>query len=120
MKKKSTSKSAFFNLRVLLASVLCLGGIFVALLGMGAFSSVFAQAKGAKNSGSSKQDAPGTQTSDVVHMVGPAFIKSLRDLPYVPNEGETGAPLMRYPHGTAQPEAAQPEYPNSQSLLTRI
>ena len=38
MKKKSTSKSAFFNLRVLIASLLCLFGVFVALLGSGAFS----------------------------------------------------------------------------------
>jgi len=48
MKKKSTSQSAparrnlgeggFLNLRVLLASVLCLVGVFIALLGFGAFS----------------------------------------------------------------------------------
>ena len=38
MKKKSTSKSAFFNLRVLIASVFCLFGVFVALLGSGAFA----------------------------------------------------------------------------------
>src|SRR5438046_10753989 len=66
MKKKSTSQSAFFNLRVLIGSVLCLTGIFVAMLGMGTFSSAFAQRRGATN-----QDAPGTQTPDVVRMVGP-------------------------------------------------
>src|SRR6266481_4297868 len=38
MKKKSTSQSAFFNLRVLVAVVLCLVGVFVALLGSGAFA----------------------------------------------------------------------------------
>jgi len=48
MKKNSTSQSArarhslgeggFYNLRVLLASVLCLVGVFMALLGFGAFS----------------------------------------------------------------------------------
>ena len=37
MKKKSTSKSAFFNLRVLIASVLCLFGVFVALIGFGLY-----------------------------------------------------------------------------------
>src|SRR3989442_4457099 len=31
MKKNSTSQSAFFNLRVLVASLLCLTGVFVAL-----------------------------------------------------------------------------------------
>ena len=48
MKKKSTSQSAparlspgeggFFNLRILLASVFSLAGVFIALLGFGAFS----------------------------------------------------------------------------------
>src|SRR6266516_5875895 len=32
MKKKSTSQSAFFNLRVLIAAVFCLGALAVALL----------------------------------------------------------------------------------------
>jgi hypothetical protein len=44
MKKNSTSQSAFFNLRVLLASVFCLAGVFVALLGFGMFSNASAQA----------------------------------------------------------------------------
>src|SRR4029077_7083145 len=47
MKKTSTSQSAFFNLRVLLASVLCLVGVFIALLGSGAFSNASAQANAA-------------------------------------------------------------------------
>jgi hypothetical protein len=38
MKKNSTSQSAFFNLRVLLASVFCLAGVVLALLGFGTFS----------------------------------------------------------------------------------
>src|SRR6266403_4680784 len=86
MKKKSTSKSAFFNLRVLIASVLCLFGVFVALLGSGAFAQT-------KSTGASQQparsnatqDAPGTQTPDVVRMVGPVRLdQDLRSLPYVP------------------------------------
>ena len=44
MKKKSTSQSAFFNLRVLLGLVLALAGVFLALLGFGAFSNASAQA----------------------------------------------------------------------------
>ena len=80
MKKKSTSQSAFFNLRILIAAVFCLAGVAVALFGMGAFSNVFAQAKGAKTN----QDAPGTQTPDVVRMVGPVRLdQDLRTLPYV-------------------------------------
>src|SRR6266446_3965166 len=86
MKKKSTSKSAFFNLRVLIASVLCLFGVFVALVGSGAF----AQTKGTKASqqrprSNATQDAPGTQTPDVVRMVGPVRLdQDLRSLPYIP------------------------------------
>jgi hypothetical protein len=37
MKKKSTSKSAFINLRVLIASVFCLLAVFVALAGFGLY-----------------------------------------------------------------------------------
>ena len=86
MKKKSTSQSAFFNLRVLSASVFCLLGIAVAL---------FAQGKGPKqiqqtNRSTARQDAPGTQRPDVVQMVGPVMLNAdLRNLPYIPNEGET-------------------------------
>ena len=43
MKKKSASQSAFFNLRVLIASVLCLFGVFVALVASGVFSNASAQ-----------------------------------------------------------------------------
>jgi photosystem II stability/assembly factor-like uncharacterized protein len=45
VKKKSTSQSAFFNLRVLIGLVVFLAGVFLALLGFGAFSNVLAQAK---------------------------------------------------------------------------
>ena len=110
MKKKSTSKSAFFNFRVLIASVLCLFGVFVALVGSGAF----AQTKATKASqqparSNTRQDAPGTQRPDVVQMVGPVhdepgFAKhslcsgqkgneERRLTRYVPlNTGQTSAP----------------------------
>ena len=83
MKKKSTSQSAFFNLRILTASVFCLLGIAVAL---------FAQGNGTKQTQQSTrsngaQDAPGTQKPDVVQMVGPARMdQDLRNLPYVPSK----------------------------------
>src|SRR5882757_9592086 len=97
MRKKSTSQSAFFTLRILIAAVCCLAGVAVALFSMGAFSNVFAQAKEAKTN----QDAPGTQTPDVVRMIGPVRLdQDLRTLPYVApkkelEEGER--PLKRYP-----------------------
>ena len=91
MKKKSTSKSAFFNLRVLIAAVFCVTAVVVALLAMGAFSSAVAQSKGAKNNQSAKnQDAPGTQTPDVRQMVGPVRQdQDLRRLPYIPGKEES-------------------------------
>src|SRR5260370_25521989 len=107
MKKKS-SQSAFFNLRVLIGLFVFLAGVFLALLGSGAFSSAFAQAKGAKNNRSTTQAFPGTQTPDVVQMVGPVALNmDLRELPYVaPKEEFEERVLTRYPHGTAQAGAS--------------
>src|SRR5438552_2577386 len=99
MKKISTSKSAFFNLRVLIASVLCLFGVFVALLSSG----VFAQTKGPKQAGATgRQDAPGTQIPNVTQLVGPVRMNmDLRDLPHVPPGPKISRPLMmRHRHGT--------------------
>src|SRR5215831_4365337 len=111
MKKKSTAKSAFFNLRVLTACVFCLFAIAVAL---------FAQGKSSKQAqqttrSTGAQDAPGTQTPDVIRMVGPVHLdQDLRTLPYIPqkprdeerrltryvplNMGQTSAPSR---HGTS-------------------
>src|SRR5262249_24502527 len=47
MKKKSTSQSAFFNLRVLIGLFVFVAGVFLALVSFGAFSSLFAQDQGA-------------------------------------------------------------------------
>src|SRR5438132_269025 len=104
MKKKSTSQSAFVDRRVLVGSVLGLPGIFVAMLGMGGFSSVFAQGRGANTN----QDAPGTQTPDVVRMVGPVRLdKDLRDLPWVaPKAPHEEQPLYRHPRPTQPPQTS--------------
>src|SRR5206468_6599035 len=42
MKTKSTSQSAFFNLRVLIALFMVLAGVFLALVGLGTFSGLTA------------------------------------------------------------------------------
>src|SRR6266576_2577073 len=42
MKKKSTSQSAFFNLRVLIGLFTVLAGVFLALIGLGTFSGLTA------------------------------------------------------------------------------
>ena len=49
MKKKSTSQSAFFNLRVLIGLFVFLAGVFLALLSFGFFSSAKAQSPKAGN-----------------------------------------------------------------------
>ena len=122
MKKKSTSKSAFFNLRILIASVFCIVAIFVALLGMGAFSSAFAQRQGPKTN----QDAPGTQTPDVVRMVGPVRLdRDLRDLPWVaPKAEHDEQPLYRHPRPKQPPQTSSSSaiagLPHVQSLLQNI
>jgi hypothetical protein len=86
MKKKSTSKSAFFNLRILTASAFCLLGIVVALFAQGNRTKSVQQ----NNRPNRTQDAPGTQRPDVVQMVGPARLdQDLRKLPYIPGRGES-------------------------------
>ena len=97
MKKKSTSKSAFFNLRILIASAFCLVGIAVALFAMGNSAE-----PSNENSGPSRtQDAPGTQTPDVVHMVGPVEgIRICESFPTCPQRKISKREVMtRYPHG---------------------
>src|SRR5690242_6983995 len=106
MKKKSTSKSAFFNLRVLIASVFCLFAIGVAL---------FAQGKSSKQTlptnRNGAQDAPGTQSPEVRQMVGPVRLdQDLRNLPDVaPKKEFEERRLTRYPHlGTGQTSVPSP------------
>src|SRR6266403_1004483 len=104
MKKKSTSQSAFFNIRVLIAALFCLAGIAVAVFGTGAFSSAFAQGKNTRNNSAKNQAAPGTQTPEVTRMVGPVIVtQDLRKLPYIAPKPEfEERVLTRYPHGTGE------------------
>src|SRR5690242_14533996 len=89
MKTKSTSKSAFFNVRVLIASVFCVTGVFIGLGGARLYS---APAKAPPTTNS-----PGAP--NVVRMVGPVVMNTdLRNLPYVPEIGtEEGPRLTRHP-----------------------
>jgi hypothetical protein len=119
MKKKSTSKSAFFNIRILTASVFCLLGIAVAL---------FAQANRGKqtqqnNRSGTRQDAPGTQTPEVTQMVGPVRIGDLRTLPVVPSGPKIDRPLLKPGrHGTAARTESEETsaFPQFRSLLGKI
>src|SRR5260370_24171161 len=118
MKKKSTSQSAFFNLRVLIAAVFCVGALAVAL---------FAQTKSARptqqsNRSVGAQDAPGTQTPDVVRLMGPVIQNNdLRSLPYVaPNTEIEEKRLTRYPHPEIPSPTIQSDYPRFEALLKQI
>ena len=61
MKKKSTSQSAFFNLRVLIGLFITLAGVFLALLGFGAFS---AQAQQKYSAQAQQKYRPITKSTD--------------------------------------------------------
>ena len=62
MKKKSNSQSAFLNLRVFIGLFIALAGVFLALLGAGAFSSATAQSPNQNPGGQSDNLAQtGTQ-----------------------------------------------------------
>src|SRR6266481_1835021 len=118
MKKKSTSQSAFFNLRVLIAAVFCLGALAVAL---------FAQTKSARptqqsNRSVGAQDAPGTQTPDVVRLMAPVIQNNdLRSLPYVaPNAEIEEKRLTRYPHPEIPSPTNQSDYPRFETFLKQI
>ncbi|HKH19662.1 MAG TPA: hypothetical protein VKB53_01930, partial [Gammaproteobacteria bacterium] len=117
MKKKSTAKSAFFNLRILTASALCLLGIAVALFAQGNRARPVQQ----NNRSSQTQNAPGTQTPDVLQMVGPVRQdQDLRNLPYIPPRGESEeeGPRTRYPHpNTGAPPPESPTSPLLQRLM---
>ena len=113
MKTKPTSKSAFFNLRVLIASVFCVTGVFIAL---GATRLYSAPAKVQPTSNS-----PGGPK--VTRMVGPVVMPDLRSLPYVPaRELEEGPRLTRYPFPLSggPGKSRTSSYPHVQSLLKQI
>src|SRR6266487_2591488 len=61
MKKKSNSQSAFLNLRVFIGLFIALAGVFLALLGAGAFSSATAQSP-SQNPGSPSDNLAQTGT----------------------------------------------------------
>src|SRR5437667_7434447 len=118
MKKKSTSQSAFFNLRVLIAAIFCLGALAVAL---------FAQTKSARptqqsNRSVGAQDAPGAQTPDVVQLVGPLIQNNdLRRLPYVaPNAEIEEKRLTGYPNPEIPSPTNQSDYPRFETLVKQI
>src|SRR5215472_9984544 len=120
-KFSETNQSAFFNLRVLVGLFIVLAGLFLAFAGFGAFSNVFAQAQ--KNDRSATQDAPGTQTPDVVRLIGPVVQNTdLRDLPYIPPAPQILKQRLTAHSRPQLEEPAQSEssaFPQFQSLLEK-
>jgi hypothetical protein len=92
MKKKSASQSAFFNFRVLIASVFCLAGIFVALGGAGIYSAP------SKTQAQSDPAANSPSGPEVVQIVGPVRLdQDLRSLTYIaPKQRAEERRLTRY------------------------
>ena len=115
MKQKSTSQSAFFNLRVLIASLFCLAGIFTLLLAAGIYSDS-AKAQGTTPA----QHSSGLPT--LVRMVGPVHQdQDLRSLPYIPQSSEIEERrLTRHP----RPETGGPPpisgFAQFQSVLEEV
>jgi hypothetical protein len=117
MKKKSSSKSAFFNPRFLIGFIFCLAGVFVALLGFGLYPGGSALAQGPK------QNQTGSGGPEVVRLIGPVSQNvDLRALPYIAPKPEfEERVLTRYPHGTGQTgPAAQGTSAYVQQLLKSI
>src|SRR5215472_13472936 len=116
MKKKSTSNSAFFNLRVLTAAVFCLLGVAVALFAQGNRTKQTQQT----NPSRTQQDAPGTQRPDVVQLIGPVTMnQDLRNLPYVaPKQKEEERRLTRYPFPLSGHDA--PAGPGTSAYVQKI
>ena len=82
MKKKSASKSAFFNLRVLIGLVAVLAGVLLALLGFGTFSNASAQANVGGATGSGQDQEPNGQMT-VIPALHSDLSRPLREQPVV-------------------------------------
>ena len=82
-RRRQLGEGGFFNLRVLIASVFCFAGIFIALGGAGLYlGSSKAQAQPGSGSVAATGNSP--NGPDVVRLVGPVAVnKNLRDLPYI-------------------------------------
>src|SRR5262249_24526404 len=112
MKRKSNSQSAFLNLRVFIGLFVALAGVFLALLGAGAFSSATAQGIGQN---------PGNESSDNIVYAVPVgetvypnrFYGDLRFLPQVPPRPDYYRPEFPEPaHQSVLPQGVTAPEPN--------
>jgi len=110
MKKKSTSKSAFLNLRILIGLLVVLAGVLLALLGFGTFSNASAQANVGSSTSPGQDQVPNEQQvgqTTVIPALGYGVSAPLREQPLVlPQPGEEREPMstQRYLLNTGMPQ----------------
>ena len=104
MKKKSTSQSAFFNLRVLIGLFIVLAGVFLALVGFGAFS---AQA----------QQKPAITQSINLQLLPPGFDCASIDALGINKQENLRAGLIMIACGRAQGGGADSAFPAFSKLV---
>jgi hypothetical protein len=89
MKKKSASQSAFFNLRVLMGLLIALTGVFLALVGSGAFSNLLAQPRNPSRQSAKQQPLVRAQYRGVLPVVKFDISPPLRNIkPLPPKKGK--------------------------------
>ena len=82
--RRRLGEGGFINLRVLIASVFCLAGAFIAFVGAGIYLGS-SQAQAQPGPGSPAPAATSANGPDVVQLVGPVRSdQRLQDLPYIP------------------------------------
>src|SRR5216117_935349 len=111
MKKKSASRSAFFNLRVLIGLFVVLTGVFLALAGLGTFSaSAFSPAKAQQKKTKilNIQGLPPGFDCATIHEKGIDRMEGLR------------AGLIMIACGEATGGSASPSYPAFSQLLHKL
>jgi hypothetical protein len=121
-KRRRLREGGFFNLRVLIASVFCLAGVFIALVGAGLYlGSSEAQAQSGPRRAAVTANSP--NGPDVVRLIGPVAVNTdVRDLPYIPPSRHTPQQhVTRYPKGnTGSPRTAPSRFTQLSALITGI
>jgi hypothetical protein len=110
MKKKSASQSAFFNLRVLMGLFIALTGVFLALVGLGAFSNLLAQPRNPSRQPGKEQPVVRAQYRGVLPVVKFDISPPLRTMKPLPakectlRENEEQGPIPVGPVGPVVPD----------------
>jgi hypothetical protein len=122
MRKKSTSQSGFFKLRVLLAFVFCAAGIFIALGGVGFYlRSSNAQVQPGSESAAVTENS--RNGPDVVRLMGPVCVNTdLQERPYIPPTPQILKKLLTpYPRArTGRPLIDTSRFAQLPTLITKI